>query len=62
VTVTGGTNVLTDAANLKKEVLDAIGPGRRRKTSIDLWDGKTAERTALAIETIFNGQDPGARP
>ena len=53
VTVTQGTNLLTDPERLGKDCAKALETKALKKQPIELWDGATAGRVAEAMEKIF---------
>ena len=53
VTISKGTNKLVDLENLQTEVLSILsGDKSETKSSIEYWDGKTAERIAKILISL----------
>jgi UDP-N-acetylglucosamine 2-epimerase (non-hydrolysing) len=53
VTVTHGTNKLCSPGELLSRVREILTDGPRPAPSIELWDGRTAERVVRAIRGQF---------
>ncbi len=55
VTITQGTNRLTDIKNLKENFMEATAHSKRQEPSIEFWDGRTADRIVRSLKKILKG-------
>jgi len=57
ITVTHGTNRLCKLGDLKRKTEEILRDYVRMRKSIELWDGKTAERIVDLLRKLNNGSD-----
>ena len=59
VTITRGTNQLCTVDQLEEKVNEIIAGPKRKRCTIDLWDGRTAPRVVRSIKKYLNIRQDG---